>query len=95
MAYGMQITTTDGLQNVRDIRTTRLVYSETLTGSSGSTTLTGFDVDGGFISFQALNGQGLATQNFYNNTSKVFSWNNISGAPNAPTSFLLLAFRFD
>ena len=94
MAYGMEIQTTNGMRDITNLRTARLHFAASLSGRSGSVTIPGFDINGGFICFQALNAPGFVTASAFNNATKVFSWNDLAGTQSAD-SFLLLAMRFD
>lgn len=94
MPYGMEILTTNGMVDITGLRTARLHFSASLSGRSGTITIPGFDIVGGFICFQTLGGLGLVTGTAFNNSTKVFTWTALAGTA-SPSSFILMALRFD
>lgn len=92
MAYGIEILTTEGYQNTAGMRTVRFVASYSKTGSSGTQILNGYDSNNGSIFVRATDGKFPPVWD-YNNTTKVFSWNNSNAgfgtASNHSTAFTI------
>jgi len=88
MAYGMEITTTAGLLSVGQIRSARLFFSKTETGTSGSFTVAGFDATKGHIFVRSINGVFEPVFEF-DNATKELSWSQFQSTA---TEFLFQFF---
>lgn len=73
MAFGLQIKTTDGDQNVRDIRSARLLRKITLPTGNSSFSVPEFDSSTGFFLCVYFNNN---LQVSFNNSTKLFVANN-------------------
>jgi hypothetical protein len=90
MAYGLQVQTTEGLTDVSGLRAARLYRSLSISSSSGSSTISGFNSNDGFI-FLRANDSAVVVSWSWNNASKVFSWSPINGTAN-PSSNMTAFF---
>lgn len=75
MSYGFELLTTEGYVNVTGMRTVRFFGNYDKTGSSGTQTLSGFDSNKGTIFIRIKDGKRVPIFD-YNNSTKVFSWDN-------------------
>lgn len=73
MAYGINVLTTNGLQNVRDIRGGRLIYSIRVSGRSGSVSAPDFDSARG-EPFCFTNDLLVSPVISFDNSAKILSW---------------------
>lgn len=90
MAYGLQVQTTEGLTDVSVLRAARLYSSLSISATSGSSTVSGFDSGDGFI-FLRSNNSDVVARWYWNNTTKSFSWSPISGT-SSPSSNMTAFF---
>lgn len=90
MAYGLQLKTTEGLVSASSLRAARLYRSLSISTTSGSTAVPGFNPGDGFI-FLRSNSSGLVASWSWNSTTNSFSWSPISGTSN-PSSNMTAFF---
>lgn len=73
MAFGILVNTTAGQISMQNMRSARLFSSQTVTGTSGNFTVSGFDATRGHIFVRPLNGL-LEPAFAFDNDTKNLSW---------------------
>lgn len=76
MAYGFQVLTTNGYEDVLDFKVAQLLYKEVINTASGTRSLPNFSTSVGFIFTLTPNFGTIIT---WNNTTKALSWSGFSG----------------
>ena len=102
MAYGVQIRTTQGLEDVSGIEVARFVHSFQTTATSGSQVVSNFsDANGlGHISVVSIDKK-APPQFSWNEGTKTLTWSapavngSIPNIPNQSTNFRFIFWRFD
>ena len=89
MAFGIEILTPDGLVDATQTRAARLHSRKTFTSSSGTKTVSGFNVNIGFIHLRANDGKTCSSWQ-WNNSSKVLTIAPQAGATNPSTNMTAL-----
>lgn len=92
MAYGLEILSTEGLVDVVTFRAARLYSSITLTTTSGSTAVSGFNSNDGFVYLRSNNSDIVANWS-WNNSSGVLTWTanpNTSSPSSNMTAFFMV-----
>lgn len=102
MAYGMQLRTTQGLEDVAIIDVARFVYSFQTTATSGSQVVSNFSTVGGLGHISVVSIDKKAPPQFsWNEGTKTIAWQapavngNIPNIPNQSTNFRFIFLRFD
>jgi len=102
MAFGMQILTSDGYQNILDIRTARVYGSYAQTNHTGSLYLPGYTQvnNSGHITVQVNDNKSIPSY-YWTESTKTLTWAppgggiyGITWAPYVSTNFVFVALSF-
>ena len=81
MSYGLSVLTTDGQQNVNDIRGGRLIESVRVSGINGSVSVPDFDSSRGEV-FCFTNDVLVPPNTSFDDSTKVLSWTSTPSSTN-------------